>query len=260
MKKRLLLAVLLAACKKLPPSSGAIDSNFDDYTPLTEIGQTYPTAETFDVQQGTLSVWVKFSRDARDRRDHLIFSTDDSRYVLFVDIYSSGSRQVLRIGARAGGNRRIVDSGYKGGNFPEASIIVNNDGSLSDYGKNTPWYSSVPFPEGEWHHVAMTWQGYPEGVVRIYLEGELIGEKPFDGRYDDGRPPASSMAVGARPRKWTGEIVQNTDGSTSELVPRATMELAAGGIQIQDLRLYQREIPLKDIKQLQQESAVDTAL
>lgn len=266
-KKLLPLAFLLVACGRGPsavvPSSEAKDlnhsttselgrseaSNLNDYTPLEVLGQTYSTDGVFDVQQGTLAVWVKFLPD-HSRRDHLIFSTDDSRYVLFVDTYSSSGRSILRIGARAGGNRRVVDSGYAGGNFPEASIIIDNNGNLADYGLSTPWYASVPFPEDEWHHVTMTWQGYPDGTVRIYLDETLIGEKPFDTRYDDGRPLATSLAVGARPNNWQGERIQNADGSTYSLEPSTTMQLADGGIEIQGLRLYTQAIPSEQVSQL----------
>lgn len=267
LKKLLPLAFLLVACGRSPsaivPSSEARDlnrsiasdlnsseaSDLSDYTPLETLEQIYSTDGVFDVQQGTLSVWVKFLSD-HPRRDHLIFSTDDSRYVLFVDTYSSSGRSILRIGARAGGNRRVVDSGYSGGNFPEASIIIDNTGYLADYGLSTPWYASVPFPEDAWHHVTMTWQGYPDGTVRIYLDGTLIGEKPFDTRYDDGRPLATSLAVGTRPNNWQGERVQNADGSTYSLEPSTTMQLADGGIEIQGLRLYTQAIPSDQVSQL----------
>lgn len=245
----LLGTLLLVGCSAEKPVQ------LDDYTPLSQVGKTYPTDHVFEAQQGTLSVWMKFDPD-RQRRDHLVFSTDDSRYVLFVDTYRSQSaqRSILRIGARAGGNRRVVDSRYKGGNFPEASIIIDNDGALANYGKATPCYASVPFPMGQWQHVAMTWQGVPEGTVRIYLNGQLIGEKPYDDRYDDGRKPATSMAVGQRPRKWTGELTLLPTGNTVESVPKTTMQLAAGSIEIQDLRLYRAWTPTSQMTQLMQHS------
>ena len=199
--------------------------------------------EVMDVKQGTVAVWVRFL-EGHPRRDHCIFHTDDSRFVLFVDTYYSRGlrRDIVRIGGRAGGNRRAVDSSFKLGNFPEASIIIDNDGSLSDYGKGSDWSSPAPFPEGAWHHVAMTWKGYPDGVVTIYLDGKRMGRKAYDSRYDDGRPLPRTIAIGERPAEWTGEIVKNRDGETADLRPSSSMSLVSGGIDISDLRLYRSDL------------------
>jgi len=216
------------------------------YFLFEEVGKIYATDGIFNVQAGTVSTWACLE-PKHDRRDHSIFHTSDSRVVLYVDTYfSQGMQQeIFRFVARAGGTHRAVDSGYAPGNFPEASIIVDNDGSLSSY--RHEWYSPVPFPEGEWHLVTMTWDGYPQGVVKIFLDGTFIGQKPYDERYNDERPLADSIAIGYRPAEWLGEIFVGENQEVYESVPSTHMDLREGGIQIFDLRLYQRPLNQAEI-------------
>jgi hypothetical protein len=92
----------------------------------------------------------------------------------------------------------------------------------------------------------MTWEGYSEGVVRIYLDGKLYGEKPYDSRYDDGRPLFQTFAIGHRPSEWMGEI--SSDGHNSvELVPATPMSLDHGGISIRELRVYPRALTASEL-------------
>ena len=87
----------------------------------------YDASGVVDAGAGSVSVWAQLLPDYPGRRDHVIFHTDDSRYVLGFDTYTSGiGDTVVRVFARAGGNHRAVDSGYAAGNFPEASIIIDN--------------------------------------------------------------------------------------------------------------------------------------
>jgi hypothetical protein len=218
------------------------------YFLFEEIGEIYPTDGIFNVQAGTVSTWVCLEPN-QSRQDHSIFHTSDSRFVLYFDTYFSSSWQVeiSRFVARGGGTHRAVDSGYAAGNFPEASIIIDNDGNLREYGASTNWYSPAPFPEGEWHLVTMTWDGYPLGVVKIFLDGNLIGEKPYDERYNDERPLADSIAIGFRPAGWPGEIYVAGNQEGYESVPSTGMALWNGGIQIFDLRLYQRPLNRQEI-------------
>jgi hypothetical protein len=221
------------------------------YFLFEDVGKIYATDGIFSIQAGTVSTWMCLEPN-HYRRDHSIFHTSDSRVVLYVDTYFSEGMQrtIFRIVARAGGTHRAVDSGYAPGNFPEASIIVDNDGSLSAY--RHEWYSPVPFPEGEWHLVTMTWQGYPTGVVKIFLDGKLIGQKPYDERYNDDRPLADTIAIGYRPAEWLGEVVQTGSG-TANLVPATLMDLADGGILIFDLRLYQRGLSQQEVDDIHRE-------
>jgi hypothetical protein len=219
------------------------------YFLFEEVGKIYRTDGIFDVQAGTVSTWVCLEPN-HDRRDHSIFHTSDSRFVLYFDTYFSSSWQVeiSRFVARGGGTHRAVDSGYANGNFPEASIIVDNDGSLREYGANTDWYDPAPFPEGEWHLVTMTWEGYPQGVVKIFLDGNLIGQKPYDERYNDQRPLADTIAIGFRPAEWLGEVYVSGDQVEYEYVPNTPMALWDGGIHVFDVRLYQRSLNRDEIQ------------
>jgi hypothetical protein len=219
------------------------------YFLFDEVGKIYKTDGIFNVQAGTVSTWVCLEPN-HYRRDHSIFHTSDSRFVLYFDTYFSSSWQVeiSRFVARGGGTHRAVDSGYANGNFPEASIIIDNDGSLREYGANTDWYSPAPFREGEWHLVTMTWEGYPQGVVKIFLDGNLVGEKPYDERYNDERPLADTIAIGYRPAEWLGEVYVAGDQEVYESVPSTPMALWDGGIHVFDVRLYQRSLNRSEIQ------------
>jgi hypothetical protein len=162
-----------------------------DYFSIPEVEKIYTTPEIeriyypsskgiVDINRGSISVWLKFTPNP-NLRDHLVFATDDSRISLHVDTFfhTGKGRDILRIAARAGGNRQNPQAPQRG--FPEASIIIDNDWQLQDLCTNKPTICPLAaFPENEWHLVGMTWEGYPEGVVRIYLDGRLMGE----GRYD----------------------------------------------------------------------------
>jgi hypothetical protein len=220
----------------------------EGYVLFEEVGKIYATEGILNFQAGTVSTWVCLEPN-HFRSDHVIFHTSDSRIVLYFDTYFSSSWEVeiSRFVARAGGTHRAVDSGYALGNFPEASIIIDNDGSLREYGATTEWYSPTPFQQDEWHLVTMTWDGYPRGVVKIFLDGNLIGKKPYDERYNDERPLADSLAIGIRPSHWIGEIYVPGNQQVQGSVPSGGMTLWDGGIQIFDLRLYKRSLSQGEI-------------
>jgi len=201
--------------------------------------KTFPSEEkiysadgVISKDEGSASAWI-YLQEGASRRDYLVFQTDDSRIALFFDtFYSSGiGVEIQRVGARAGGNRRAIDSDYATGNFPEASIIIDNDGRLSDY--RYAWYSPVKFTEGEWHLVAMKWSGSPSGTVSIYFDGALVGSKPYSAKYDDGSEQFSLFSVAYRPKDWRGE---STAGGM--LVPATEMRLLEGGIAVESLSFY----------------------
>jgi hypothetical protein len=96
----------------------------------------------------------------------------------------------------------------------------------------------------------MTWSGYPQGRLNLFLNGDWIGEKNYDPRYNRGDPFADSIAVGLRPPQWTGEIIQTADGQENELRPDDLMWVGQAGIEIKDLRLYQRALSQPEIQQL----------
>ena len=91
------------------------------------LGKTVSTFGIFNSGSGTVSVWLKFKSNTSTRRDHAVFHTDDSRYVLYIDTYQVRNCDIVRIAARAGGNRKAIDPFSKINNFPEVSIIIDND-------------------------------------------------------------------------------------------------------------------------------------
>jgi hypothetical protein len=221
------------------------------YVRFNRLGEVYPTEGIFDVQQGTFALWMNFPRD-HPQRDYSIFHTDDSRFVLYIDSYTS-SEEIVRIAARAGGNQRAIDSEYALGNFPEASIIIDNDGSLSEYGANVTWTASRAYPDDEWHHVAMTWEGYPFGSVRIFMDGLLVAEKPYDPRYGDGQPLPNSLAIGFRPAFSTGELVDGVGDESLGYTPDTYMQMDMEAPSVGDILLYNTALSSEQIIRIMME-------
>lgn len=209
------------------------------FVSIDQADTIYEAEGIMDIHQGSIVCWLRLKPE-HPRGDHVIVHTDDSRIVFYVDTYFSQGmgREIFRVAARAGGNQRAVDSAYKLGNFPEASIIVNNDGGLSSYRSEKNWYAPVPFPEGQWHLVAMTWQGYPSGEVSIFLDGKLIGRKPYDSRYDNGGQLFKVFSVGFRPNRWTMESIEGIERFSDA----GSMRFDRGGLEIYDLKIYQKVI------------------
>jgi hypothetical protein len=104
--------------------------------------------------------------------------------------------------------------------------------------------------QDEWHFTSMTWQGYPNGKVCLYADGELLGEKAYDSRYDRGDSLPGSISIGLRPATWTGEIVHQADGQATELRPNTSMWIGEGGLDIKDLHLYRRALSREEIQNL----------
>ncbi len=207
------------------------------YYSLSEIGGIYPAQDILNIQEGSVSVWVKFDLD--DPGDlAAIFHSDDSRYVLYVDIILQrpGNRYVRKIIARAGGNKRVFDAFYGTGAFPEAAYALSEEHPLV-----------AQHPNQQWHLVTMCWKGYPEGFVRLYINNDLLSEKPYDSHYDDGTPLPTSIAIGMRPSNWVGERLTTPDGSQVDLRPTTSMAVTEGGLTIQDVRLYRQALSKEDI-------------
>jgi hypothetical protein len=202
-------------------------------------------AAVLRAEQGTIIADLKFSANPA-RRDHAILHTDDSRIVLYVDtLYSPGlQRDMLTIAARAVGNRRADDGETSYPTYPEARIFVDNDGALTavSYGRGLSWVGLRQFPEETWHSVAMTWLGFPRGVVTIYLDGGKVSTHRYDERYDDGRPLFETYAVGFRPAEWLGLLQPG-----GQWKPKTTMALEAGGISIRDLTILQTALSEEEI-------------
>jgi ABC-type polysaccharide/polyol phosphate transport system ATPase subunit len=249
-----------------PPLNAAqISANIQHFTSLHEIGKIYlitsdaehldafgpqallstPGAAIFNPEQGSVSGWLNFL-PGRPHPDSVIFHTNDSRFVLYTTNWTDPDTHanIRVIIARAGGNRRALDTFYGTSSFPETSVALYD----APMAENTIAPLGPSFPEGEWHLVTMTWNGYPEGSVRIYIDAQLIGEHAYGSQYDDGRAACHSFAVGMRPSEWTGEVVQGADGSHVDLRPHTSMSVEEGGLELQDLRLYKKELTPLEIQ------------
>lgn len=237
----LIAALLLAACGTLgspKPASSSAPSVADDLITLPPTPTVYKIDGAAWLQQGTAVTWLRFRGGpaAVQRRDHLVFATDDSRIVMVVDTFTSRSwpRPVVRIAARAGGNQ--MD---KSRNFPEASILIDNDQSLPAR-PDLAYLGIRPLADDQWHFVAMSWRGYPEGEVAIYLNGEKVAVRRYDGQTNSPQPPADSIAVGMRPGAWLGERRSLPSGAVVEMVPSGDMAMSGGGIDMRELHLLSR--------------------
>jgi hypothetical protein len=212
---------------------------------LEEEGGIYPAQEIFSPIQGAVTLWLKI-KHAFPPKDAVIFHTDDSRYLIYISLQYSilQKRYIRRLVGRAGGNRRVIDTYYGTSDFPEVGIAIEQEAFTRTY----------LLEDDAWYPVAMSWNGYPHGKVSLYLNGDLIGEKAYDPRYDRGDNLPSSIAVGLRPESWTGELVVREDGQTTELRPPSLMWIGEGGIEIKDLRLYQKALKAEDIRQIIEQS------
>jgi hypothetical protein len=211
-----------------------------EFVNLNEVGGIYPAQDILDIAQGTVMVWIKIKSESSPR-DGIIFHTDDSRYVLYMSLQYSSSHQryIRKLTARAGGNRRVIDTYYGTSDFPEVGVVVEEEDTPKKYILN----------KDEWYLVTMTWLGYPDGVVRLYVNGDRLGEKAYDSRYDRGDDLPSSISIGLRPSIWTGEIVRKEDGATKELRPDSLMWIEEGGLEMKNLRLYRQALSPEEIRE-----------
>lgn len=212
-----------------------------DYFSLVEVGGIYPAQNIFDVAQGSVTVRLKILSESSPK-DAVIFHTDDSRYVLYVSLHYSNTqkRYIRKLVARAGGNRRVIDTYYGTSDFPEVGIIIEEEDVHKKY----------ILAKDKWCLVTATWSGYPEGKLHLYIDGDHIGEKAYDSRYDRGDNLPGSISIGLRPSAWTGEIVDQENGETQELRPSSLMWIGEGGVEIADLRLYPRPLSREEILEI----------
>ncbi|MFN2197123.1 MAG: ATP-binding cassette domain-containing protein [Anaerolineales bacterium] len=193
----------------------------EDHTILDPRRQVYPTSRIFTPQSGSLSAWVQFNT-YQNGSAAILFHTDDSRYVLYVQAKTDPDtgQQTMLITARAGGNQRAPD--VDDGSFPEITAVY-------------------PLPVerlGQWAQVTMTWNGFPDGVLRLFLNGTPAGETTYNPAYNNDLPPARNLSVGMRPLNWAGERVRQPDGSIRELRPGSMMAVTDAQMVLQDVRLY----------------------
>jgi hypothetical protein len=178
-----------------------------------------------------LAVWVRFRSDQR-LWGGIIFHSDDSRYVLLTggEYPKKDAKPIPLVTGRAGGNRRAIDTFYGTVNFPEVTVKIDETVPLSGNTFN------------EWHLLCLTWQGYPEGRLHLYVDDRLVGESIYDHRHDNHYRLADKIAIGYRPRDWLGELVQNEDGTLVDLRPETTAPVSNSGMEVHGLRLYSRAL------------------
>jgi ABC-type polysaccharide/polyol phosphate transport system ATPase subunit len=216
-----------------PGPTEPIWSEARDYITYPDQEAIYPAEETLEVRHGSLIAWVRFRSDEY-LWGGMIFHTDDSRYV----VYTSGqypqpdSQPIPMVTARAGGNRRVIDTFYGSANFPEVTV------KLDEITLDT------------WHLLCLTWQGYPEGRLQLYCDGNLVGETIYDRRHDNHYRLANQIAIGYRPQEWLGELVQNEDGTLVESRPETTASVRNSGMELHSVRLYNRLLTVQEIQAL----------
>jgi hypothetical protein len=187
----------------------------------------YPADPILSVRHGTVSLWLKFNPNQKPRTA-ILFHSDDSRYVMYTTVDETNLIKPMRsITARAGGNRRVLETYFGEARFPEVTVSL-------DVGQQI----DVSFAYDEWHMITMTWDGYPDGVVRLYIDAKPVGEMSYDRRYDNNYRLAENLAVGTRPPQWVGELIQRDDGTQQDLRPQATLSVEDGGQQIKEVYLY----------------------
>jgi ABC-2 type transport system ATP-binding protein len=231
------------------PGAASVESSVGGetaYAALEKPGSIY-APDTLNLRQGSVSTWVQFKKEFLQRQpynylDSVLFHTDDSRYVLYLrlDVDKDGQVTGQSFVARAGGNRRVLDPYYGNAAFPEVAASVALDG-------NQEGVSTQP---GTFHHLVMTWNGRPDGVVRLYLDGILAGEHAYDERYNDNRSQPRSISVGMRPPSWAGEIVVEEDGTVYDSRPASDMSIEEGGLEMRDTRLYDRALNQSELQAL----------
>ncbi len=199
----------------------------------------YPADPILNVRHGSVSFWLRFSAQ-RPSHTAILFHSDDSRYVIYTTVDESVPGKPLRsLTARAGGNRRVLETYFGKANFPEVTVYFD--------GHRQP---NVPFPYGEWHMITMTWQGFPDGVVKLYVDARQVGEMAYDRRYDNNYRLAENLAVGIRPPQWVGELVQKEDGTVEDLRPQSTLSADEGGQEIRNMTIYWRSLSDDEIQNL----------
>lgn len=227
-----------ATAIEIPASTG-----LQGYSPLEKPGRIY-APDGLNLNHGTVSTWVRFKPENLVRQptpylDCVFFHTDDSRYVLYLQL--TFDHQMNQTGqsfvARAGGNRRVLDPYYGIAAFPEVAVKI----ALQDGQEGTQVQA------GEFHLLTMTWEGTPDGTVRLFLNGDLIGDHVYNEHYNDDRSQPRSIAIGMRPPSWAGEIVEEEDGTIYDSRPATDMSIEDGGMEMADTRLYPRTLSQTEI-------------
>jgi ABC-2 type transport system ATP-binding protein len=211
----------------------AISAIDKPYTALLPERQIYPAASIFNPQQGALSAWVRHEIDAAGMIA-MLFHSEDSRFVTYIHTtYSSEfDQRFYHVTARAGGNQKAPGAGDQA-EFPELSALLSAGSAAR-----------------EWKHVVMTWEGFPDGRFKLYINGNQMGERQYSSRYNNQQPLSKNLALGLRPLNWPGELVENPDGTVTDLRPESTMSASDAGLEIRDVRLFTETLNAIEVQRL----------
>lgn len=217
------------------PASQSPAAPENEYIVLNPQRQVYPAKNIFSPSEGTLTAWVQFNQNHKSGAA-ILFHTDDSRFVLYTQVLIDPDTQQAHyeITARAGGNRKFPDPVT--GTFPEIS---------------TPFFMARN-QITQWVQVAMTWNGFPEGNLKLYLDGELVGEGTYSPGYNDDRPQPKNLSVGMRPLSWPGERILQPDGTYLNLRPDSTNSVYDAQLELKNVHLYQQTLSPAKIMELYQ--------
>ncbi len=100
----------------------------------------------------------------------------------------------------------------------------------------------------------MTWLGYPDGQLELFVDGQSVGTRSYDSRNDSGDNLPSQISIGMRPSTWTGELLLQDDGTVLESRPASQMSIQDAKIEISDLRLYPKALDPHQINHLYHET------
>ncbi len=220
------------------PQAVPVPHPHQPYHRLAELEHVYPAAGVLNLAAGSVTCWLQFHRD-QPQLTAMLFHSDDSRFVIYADIDPEDSAR--RIVARAGGNRPALDPFYGDARFPEVTVKLDDSS-----------------PYDAWLPVALTWRGYPEGTLALYVGGVCVGQAHYTRQHDNQYRWPIQLAVGIRPAEWIGELIQRHDGTLVELHPQATSPISGSGKLLRGVRVYSVELSGAEIVALaaQTEDAV----
>ncbi len=155
----------------------------------------YACEDRVSYHTGTVSAWVKF--DQFSRQDQVIWHTDDSEIVLGYDD-----------GSATGYKRIYFRRSYP---QPEPSLYIQADADAPN-----------KWNRGEWHFVAATWLGAPEGTAKLYIDGKFVQSE----QYNEPDRSCSTFRVGNN--YWPG---QNFEDGVIDEVKVYNYALSASQIQ-----------------------------
>ncbi len=107
---------------------------------------------------GTVTAWVAFDRFDKSA---VIWQTNDSKYALYYEVGGPNSDFDRRLVARAGGNKE--------GEYPEVQYVIKE--------KNSQYNN---WSTGDWHFIALTWEGKFSGKLALLVDGRRVGEAEYN--------------------------------------------------------------------------------